>query len=123
MLGITFGSSGRPYEFSLTLPGTIVETNGTLESDSRVRWSFNLEEAFAFGYTMRCRSIEPNLAAQRAALGADRVTTRAAMLRYVALVDGRGRSARGSSAGPFARRVRLPWWPTGRRWLHGRIRI
>ena len=88
MLGVTFGNSDRPYEFSLTLPGTIVETNGTLESDSRVRWSFKLEKAFAFGYTMRCRSIEPNLTAQRAALGADRVTTREAMLRYVALVDG-----------------------------------
>jgi len=37
---------------------------------------------------MRCRSIEPNPSAQRAALGADRVTTRATMLRYVTLVDG-----------------------------------
>jgi len=88
MLGITFGDSGRGYAFSLTLPGTIVETNGTLESDSRVRWKFDLGKAFAFGYTMRCRSIEPNLTAQRAALGAERVTTRAAMLRYFALADG-----------------------------------
>jgi hypothetical protein len=88
MGGVTMFDSGRSYDFSLTLPGTIVETNGTLEGDSRVRWSFNLEEAFAFGYTMRCRSIEPNLAAQRAALGADRVATRAAALRYVSLVDG-----------------------------------
>jgi len=86
MMGVTFGNSDRPYEFSLTLPGTIVETNGTLESDSRVRWSFKLEKAFAFGYTMWCRSIEPNLPAQRAALGAERATTRAAMLRYVDLV-------------------------------------
>ena len=88
MLGITFAGSDRPYDFSLTLPGTIVETNGTLEGDSRVRWKFTLEKAFAFGYTMRCRSIEPNLTAQRTALGADLVTTRAATLRYVALVDG-----------------------------------
>ncbi len=88
MGGVTFFHSGRSYEFSLTLPGTIVETNGTLDGDSRVRWTFDLEEAFAFGYTMRCRSIEPNPPAQRAALGAERVTTRAAMLRYVALVSG-----------------------------------
>jgi hypothetical protein len=87
MLGITFAQERR-NEFSLTMPGTIVETNGTLESDSRVRWEFKLGEAFAFGYAMRCRSIEPNLPAQRAALGAERVTTRAAMLRYVALMDG-----------------------------------
>jgi hypothetical protein len=88
MGGVTFAASGRSYEFGLTLPGTIVETNGVLDGDSRVRWKFDLEEAFAFGYTMRCRSIEPNLVAQRAALGAERLTTRAAMLRYVALVDG-----------------------------------
>ena len=109
MLGVTFGNSDRPYEFSLTLPGTVVETNGTLEGDSRVRWKFDLEEAFAFGYTMRCRSIEPNLEAQRAALGGDRVTTRAAMLRYVALVENEGevrgiieRAVRAKSSSPLA---------------------
>ena len=89
MGGVTLFQASRPYAFSLTLPGTIVETNGTLDADSRVRWTFDLEEAFAFGYTMRCRSIEPNLAAQRAALGAERITSRAAMLRYVDLVGGR----------------------------------
>ena len=87
MGGVTFEASSRAYEFGLTIPGTIVETNGTLDGDSRVRWKFDLEEAFAFGYTMQCRSIEPNLPAQRAALGGERVTTRAAMLRYVALVS------------------------------------
>jgi hypothetical protein len=87
-LGITVASSDRKYEFSLTLPGTIVETNGTLESDSRVRWSFELQKAFAFGYTMRCRSIEPNVAAGRAVLGREPLRDRSAMLRYVTLVDG-----------------------------------
>jgi hypothetical protein len=87
-LGITFWNSGRAYAFDLTIPGAIVETNGTLEGDSRVAWDFKLGDAFAFGYTMRCRTLEPNAAAARAVLGAARLTSREAMLRYVALVDG-----------------------------------
>ena len=108
MLGIGFLSSDPKYAFSLTLPGTIVETNGTLDSDSRVRWSFELGDVFAFGYTMHCRSVEPNLQAQRAALGADRLTTRVAMLRYIDLIDGQGElravldsAVRAKGAAPF----------------------
>ena len=108
MGGVTSAKGSRSYEFSLALPGTIVETNGTLDGDSRVRWKFDLEEAFAFGYTMRCRSIEPNLDAQRAVFGGDRVTTRAAMLRYVVLVSGQNevlgvldRAVRARSAAPI----------------------
>ena len=108
MLGITFEDSDRSYQFSLTIPGTIVETNGILDSDSRVWWTFKLGDAFAFGYTMRCRAIEPNLAAQRAAFGAERVATRETMLRYVSLADDKeevlgviDRSVRGKSSAPF----------------------
>jgi formylglycine-generating enzyme required for sulfatase activity len=108
MGGVTFEASSRAYEFGLTIPGTIVETNGTLDGDSRVRWKFDLEEAFAFGYTMRCRSIEPNINAQRSALGAEPVTTRATMLRYVALVEGQSevlgvldRAVRARSSAPL----------------------
>ena len=88
MFGITPFDGGRGYDFSLTLPGTIVDTNGTLEGDARVRWSFKLREAFAFGYRMQCRSLEPNAVTERAVLGAARLTSRETMLRYVALVDG-----------------------------------
>jgi hypothetical protein len=88
MLGLTYAHSGRPYTFSLAIPGTIVETNGTLEDNARARWDFKLEAAYLFGYTMRCRSLRPNAEPQRAALGSVRLTSREAMLRYVALVDG-----------------------------------
>jgi len=87
-LGITVWDSGRHYLFSLTIPGTVVETNGTLEDDARVSWDFEHRDAFAFGYTMRCRSLEPNASSVRAVLGAARLTSREAMLRYVSLVDG-----------------------------------
>jgi hypothetical protein len=83
-LGITFTDSGRKYAFSLTLPGTIVETNGMLASDSRARWDFELGDAFAFGYTMRCRTLEANADAQKSVGAA--IDTREAMLRYVSLV-------------------------------------
>ena len=89
MVGITLEDSGRKYEFSLALPGTIVETNGVLQADAKVTWSFTLADAFAFGYTMKCRSLEPNLAAQREVLGGGRVTSRDAMLRYASLVEGK----------------------------------
>ena len=56
------------------------------EYQDYVRWVGETERNFFA--VMRCRSIEPNPSAQRAALGADRVATRAAMLRYVTLVDG-----------------------------------
>lgn len=88
MLGLTYANSGRPYTFSLAIPGTIVETNGTLEDNARVRWDFKLEAAYLFGYTMRCRSLGPNAEPQRAVLGSVRLASREAMLRYVSLVDG-----------------------------------
>lgn len=83
-LGITFTDSGRKFAFGLTLPGTIVETNGTLAGDSRAWWEFTLGEAFAFGYTMRCRTLDANADAQKN-LGTA-IATRDAMLRYVSLV-------------------------------------
>ncbi len=88
MFGITPFDGERRFDVSLTLPGTIVDANGTLETESRVRWSFRLQEAFAFGYAMRCRSLAPNAAPQSAVLGEARLTTREAMLRYVSLVEG-----------------------------------
>jgi hypothetical protein len=87
-LGITFWDSERPYSFSLAMPGSVVETNGTLEGDSRVGWEFKLRDAFGFGYTMRARTLEPGAAAEYAVLGSARLTSRDAMLRYVALVEG-----------------------------------
>ncbi len=87
-LGITVWDSDREYSFNLTIPGTVVETNGTLEDNARVSWDFKHRDAFAFGYTMRCRSLEPNATAERAVLGAARLTSREAMLRYVSLIDG-----------------------------------
>lgn len=88
MLGIADGGEGRSYSFSLTLPGTIVETNGTLEDNARVRWDFRLGDVFLYGYTMRCRSLGPSLIAQRSVLGSARLTSRDLMLRYVSMVDG-----------------------------------
>lgn len=87
-LGITVWDSDRHYSFGLTIPGTIVETNGTLSGDDRVDWNFQLRDAFAFGHTMHCRSLEPDAAGERAVFGSVRLTSREAMLRYVSLVDG-----------------------------------
>lgn len=56
----------QEFDYRLTMPGFVVETTGELTSDNRVRWRFNAKEAFPFGYAMRCRSLQPHEANQRA---------------------------------------------------------
>jgi hypothetical protein len=87
-LGMAFVNSDRKFAFSLALPGTIVDTNGTLDSDSKVRWAFELGDAFAFGYTMHCRSLQANADGQRALGVAAPIDSRAAMVQYASLVNG-----------------------------------
>lgn len=53
---------GRREEFdaALTMPGLIVETNGVLQGDAQVSWSFTAEDAYPRGVTMRARSLAKN---------------------------------------------------------------
>lgn len=57
------------FNYRLTMPGIVVETNGLLLDKHRVRWRFSAAQAFPFGFAMRCRSLEPNEANQRAVFG------------------------------------------------------
>ena len=56
----------QEFDYRLTVPGFVVETTGELTTDNRVRWRFDAGQAFPFGYAMRCRSLQPNEASQRA---------------------------------------------------------
>jgi hypothetical protein len=56
----------QEFDYRLTMPGFVVETTGEQTSDNRVRWQFQAADAFPFGYAMRCRSVQPNEANQRA---------------------------------------------------------
>jgi len=83
--GIFFGPGGRHFEYSLAMPGTIVETNGTILSDNAVQFRFADGDAYPFGFAMRARSIEPTGAAKKL-LGGDLPGRRKQLLAYVDLV-------------------------------------
>ncbi len=83
--GIFFGPGGRRFEYSLEMPGILVETNGTILSDNAVRFRFADGDAYPFGFAMRARSIEPTGAAQKL-LGGDLAGRRKQLLAYVDLV-------------------------------------
>ena len=52
------GASFEAFQFTLDVPGLIVETDGVLLSDSQVQWRFNASDAYPAGYTMRVTSLE-----------------------------------------------------------------
>jgi hypothetical protein len=64
-----------------------VESNGQILAANRVRWQFEGREAYPFGFTMECRSLDPDPEAQKLLTGTP-LADREAMLRFAALVDG-----------------------------------
>jgi hypothetical protein len=78
------------FDYRLTVPGEVVESNGQILAANRVRWEFEAREAYPFGFTMECRSLDPDLEAQTLLTGAP-LADREAMLRFAALVDGQER--------------------------------
>ena len=83
----TFFRTPEQFEYSLTMPGTIFETNGTILSDNKVRWSFNPEEAYPLGYSMKCRSLEPNIGLQKKLLGKPLHLNREKMQAFLFIVS------------------------------------
>jgi hypothetical protein len=77
----------RRFDYTLQMPGLVVETNGVLVADDRVRWKFEAVEAYPFGYPMECRAVAPRRDVQRKLLGAEPLVERQDMLAYVAAVS------------------------------------
>ena len=78
-------AAAREFEYTLTMPGVIVETSGELLSDKSTRFRFEDNQAFPFGYSMSCRSLVLTKSATEF-LGADIATDRKKLLAYVDLV-------------------------------------
>jgi hypothetical protein len=78
----------KKFDYSLTMPGTIFETNGAILSDNKVRWSFEPEEAYPLGYSMRCRSWEPNSDLQKKLLGKPLLLNREKIQAFLSFVSG-----------------------------------
>lgn len=45
----------RHFDYRLTVPGVIIETNGEITADKQIRWRFQANEAYPLGYQMRVR--------------------------------------------------------------------
>ncbi len=83
--GADFGPE-RQFEYQHQMPGTLVETSGELMSDNETLWRFSDSQAYPAGYTMTCRSLEPNTALEQKLLPKPVLTDRKAMLRYLDLL-------------------------------------
>ena len=55
---VFLGSSLEKFQFTLDLPGVIVEADGVLLSDSKVQWQFSASNAYPAGYRMHVKSLD-----------------------------------------------------------------
>lgn len=67
-IGYIFGGAPH-FEFSITLPGRIVETNGLIVDGNRVVWRFGPEVLYPIGKTMTARCFVINEDAQKDLFG------------------------------------------------------
>jgi hypothetical protein len=78
----------RGFDYTMTMPGEVVETNGEVLAGNQVRWQFGAREAYPLGYAMTCRSLLPQLETQRKLLKGQPLESREEMLRFADLVNG-----------------------------------
>jgi hypothetical protein len=84
---LPFTTDNARFEYVMEMPGTIVETTGRLLTEKRVEWKFDAHQAFPFGFTMTCRSLESRDNVQQALLGKTPLDNRAAILEFAGLLD------------------------------------
>jgi hypothetical protein len=80
----------RGFDYTLTLPGEIAETNGQILSRNQVRWVFDSKDAFPLGYRMEVLSIAPQLSTQRELLPGRPPLSRQTLLDLVSSMSGYG---------------------------------
>ena len=71
----------------MRMPGKAVETNGVIVSDARVKWSFDTRIAYPFGFTMSCRSLEPNQQMQKKLFKKVNLSGRKEMQEFIRIVS------------------------------------
>ena len=74
------------FRYTLTMPGTIVRTNGTLLSDRSVRWTFEGMDAYPFGYAMECDSLVVQAGLETELLGRKVLVDNETTFKYIDLV-------------------------------------
>ena len=78
----------QQLDYTLTVPGEVVESNGQIVAGDRVRWRFNAFAAYPLGYEMACRSLDARPQAQQELLHGQPLKTREALLQFADLADG-----------------------------------
>jgi hypothetical protein len=78
----------QQLDYTLTVPGEVVESNGQILAGSRVRWRFNAFAAYPLGYEMACRSLDARPQAQQELLHGQPLKTREALLQFADVADG-----------------------------------
>ncbi len=85
-LDFPFMTAWPVYEFVLSLPGELVETNGTRMSQGKTRWKFPSFIIFPDGYEMNARSVAIDRETQRKTLGRVVIGDTEAALEFMTLV-------------------------------------
>jgi hypothetical protein len=80
----------RLFDYTLTLPGEVAQTNGQILSTNQVRWTFDSKDAFPLGYSMEVRSIAPQLSIQRELLPSRPPLSRQTLLDLISSMSGYG---------------------------------
>jgi hypothetical protein len=81
-------SAAQKFNYTLTMPGEIVEMNGTLVTDKQIRWTFNASEAYPLGYTMSARSLEVVSDLKETSLEKNPLSKRADVIEFASIVAG-----------------------------------
>lgn len=85
--GFLLGSP-EDFRFVMTFPGVVVETNGIILADDRVRWQFGAIEAWPSGIAMRGRSLLDNSAGVKGLEAWRKSLNREALTRLLDLTAG-----------------------------------
>jgi hypothetical protein len=84
---LAFLFRGHPqYEFTLRLPGELIETSGTILGTSQTRWKFTGDQMFPDGYEMKARSFNFDREGQKKALGRVAIEDAAKVLEFLELI-------------------------------------
>jgi hypothetical protein len=75
------------FDYTLTVPGEVLETNGQILASNRVRWTFDAFEAYPFGYDMVCRSLDVQPQAQKELLHGQPLKDRDVQARFADVAD------------------------------------
>jgi hypothetical protein len=66
---INLSNGTESFDYSLELPGTMLESNGRLRKPNQTFWKFSVDDTFPVGYEMTARSVAYNLDAQKKVCG------------------------------------------------------